>query len=213
MRRRSVQLKWMLTGITFWFLLSPAPGPVFAHADAHPIDVVKSGTDQALTLLRSSCKPGEPFVVREHRDEILKIVYTYFDFAEMSKSSLGPHWKAQTPVKQQEFVKLFEQLLFNTYLDRVDTYTCSNEKVLYDNEMVEGGSAVVKTRVTGYKEKDVAIDYRLRLKDGEWKVYDVVVEGISLVNNYRQQFNAILAKESFDGLLKRMQEKLVAPRE
>ena len=131
----------------------------------------------------------------------------------MSKSSLGPHWKNQTPVKQQEFVKIFEELLFNTYLDRVDIYTCSNEKVLYDNEMIEGSSAVVKTRVNGYKEKDVAIDYRLRLKDGEWKVYDVVVEGISLVNNYRQQFNAILAKESFDGLLKRMQEKLAAPRE
>ena len=116
-------------------------------------------------------------------------------------------------MKQQEFVKIFEQLLFNTYLDRVETYTCSNEQVLYDNEMIEGSSAVVKTRVSGYKEKDVAIDYRLRLKDGQWKVYDVVVEGISLVNNYRQQFNAILAKESFDGLLKRMQEKLAAPRE
>jgi phospholipid transport system substrate-binding protein len=213
MRRHSTQLKWMMVGMALLSLLVLASGPVFAHADTHPIDVIKSGTDQALTLLRSSCKPGEVFIVREHRDEILKIVYSYFDFAEMSKSSLGPHWKSQAPVKQQEFVTIFEQLLFNTYLDRAEIYTCSNEKVLYDNETIEGSSAVVKTRVTGYKEKDVAIDYRLRLKDGQWKVYDVVVEGISLVNNYRQQFNAILTKESFDGLLKRMQEKLAAPKE
>jgi phospholipid transport system substrate-binding protein len=212
MRWRSTQRRWILVGVALLLLLMSARGPAFAHAEARPIDVIKSGTDQALVLLRSSCKPGETLVVREHRDEILNIVYSYFDFAEMSKSSLGPHWKAQTPVKQQEFVKIFEQLLFDTYLDRADTYTCANEKILYDNETVEGSSALVKTRVTGYKEKDIAIDYRLRLKEGEWKVYDVIVEGISLVNNYRQQFNAILTKESFDSLLKRMQEKLAEPR-
>lgn len=182
-----------------------------AFAGNRPVDVVKSGTDRALEILRRSCKPGERLVVREHRADILEIVYEYFDFREMAMRSLGPAWKNQTPAKQQEFVDVFEQLLFNTYIDRVDVYTCSEEQVLFDNETIEGNLAIVQSRVTGYKGKDIAIDYRLKLKDGQWKAYDVIVEGVSLVNNYRQQFSAILAKESFDQLLTRIREKIKTP--
>jgi phospholipid transport system substrate-binding protein len=143
-----------------------------------------------------------------HRVEIERIVREYCDFVDMAMRSLGPHWKSQPAPKQQEFVKLFEEMIFNTYIDRVDTYACGDEKIVYDDETVDGTYAVVKSRVTGYKGKDVAIEYRLRLKNEEWKAYDVVIEGVSLVNNYRQQFNAILARESFDGLLQRMRSKV-----
>jgi phospholipid transport system substrate-binding protein len=170
--------------------------------------VVKSGAERALDLLRKDCQHGEAFVLRAHTAELQQIVREYCDFAEMAMRSLGPAWRSQPPAKQQVFVALFEQLIFNTYIDRVDTYTCADEKIVYDEETVDGNHASVKSRVTGYKGKDIAIEYRLRLKDNAWKAYDVVVEGVSLVNNYRQQFSSILARESFDDLLKRMREKV-----
>jgi phospholipid transport system substrate-binding protein len=175
-----------------------------------PLIVIKSGADRALELLRKDCRQGEPLVLRAHSAEIQQIVKEYCDFPEMAMRALGPAWKSQAPAKQQEFVALFEQLIFNTYMDRVETYTCASEQVVYDEETVDGNHATVKSRVTGYKGKDIAIEYRLRLKDSVWRAYDVVVEGVSLVNNYRQQFSSILTRESFDDLLKRMREKVAA---
>jgi phospholipid transport system substrate-binding protein len=190
------------------FFLGLAP---LASSASRPLDVVRSGSDRALDLLKKNCRPGEPLPVQEHRDEILDIVHTYFDFEEMGKRALGRHWKGQSPANQKEFISLFERLIFNTYLDRVDTYTCSNENVAYDGEQVEGAYALVKTRVSGvsnYKEIEFPIEYRLRLKDGDWKVYDVVIEGVSLVNNYRSQFDSMLSKGSFDDLISQLRGKV-----
>jgi len=177
-------------------------------ASRTPLNVIQSGTDRALQILHS-CQPGKELgSLRGRKAEILQIVDEYFNFTEMAKRALGRPWKDQTPDKQQEFVKLFKQLLFNTYVDRVSSYTCSDEKVVYDGEEIEGEYALVKTRVLGYKNTDVNVDYRLRNEKGEWKVYDVVVEGISFINNYRGQFNSILAGESFDSLLARLRERV-----
>ncbi len=208
MRNKSLPARswFMVFGIAVMMALTPFT--LQAAASVRPITVVQTGADRALALIRSYCSPGQNFVLKQHRAEIERIVRDYCDFAEMAMRSLGPNWRQQSPAKQQEFVKLFEQMIFNTYIDRVDTYACGNEKIVYDAETVEGNSAVVKSRVTGYKEKDVTIEYRLRLNNNEWRAYDVVIEGVSLVNNYRQQFNAILARESFDALLQRMQTKV-----
>ncbi len=172
-----------------------------------PLAVIQSGTDKALEILHSS-QSGQAPALRARRGEILRIVDEYFNFHEMAKRALGRPWKDQSPQNQKEFVDLFKQLLFNSYVDKVEAYTGSNERVVYDAEKVEGEYALVKTRVLGYKNADVQVDYRLRAEEGIWKVYDVVVEGISLVNNYREQFSSILANESFDSLLKRMRGKL-----
>jgi phospholipid transport system substrate-binding protein len=170
--------------------------------------VVKSGTDQALEILKTRQATGHSSL-RDRRDEIFGIFSQYFSISEMAKRALGRPWKDQPPEKQREFVELFKQLLFNTYVDRVDNYSGgTNGRVLYDGEMIEGRYALVKTRLVGYRQNDVVVEYRLYTEDGEWKVYDVVVEGISFINNYRQQFNSILANESFDGLLNRMREKV-----
>ncbi|GLI36395.1 MlaC/ttg2D family ABC transporter substrate-binding protein [Desulforhabdus amnigena] len=187
-----------------FFLLSAV---ALVSADSGPLQVIQSGTDRALDILHSS-QAGKAPTIRQRRAEILTIVDEYFDFYEMGKRALGRPWKDQPAQKQKEFVDLFKQLLFNTYVDRVETYTGSEEKVVYDNEEIKGTYAFVKTRVLNYKNTDVAVDYRLQLKDGKWKVYDVIVEGVSLVSNYRSQFNSILANEDFDALLKKLREKV-----
>jgi phospholipid transport system substrate-binding protein len=180
-----------------------------AIAAEGPLKVIQAGTDQALKILRSA-QSGEGPALRQRKEEILKIVDDYFDFGEMARRALGRPWKDQNARNQKEFVALFKQLLFNTYVSRVDTYTGSNEQVVYDEQSIEGSYALVTTRVLGYKNKDVRVDYRLRQDRDEWKVYDVVVEGISLVNNYRQQFDSLLTNESFDALLQRLREKVAA---
>ncbi len=208
MKRNEFQLKLWPLAVGCVCFLALLPITQRASASARPKAVIETGMERVLGLLQSKCSNGQSVAVRQHRFEIEKIVREYFDFREMAMRSLGPNWRQQAPDKQQEFAQLFEGLIFNTYIDRVDTYTCSNEKVLYDNESLDGDNAVVRTRITGYKgNKDIPIEYRLRLKDNDWKVYDVVIEGVSLVNNYRQQFASILNREPFEGLLKRMRDK------
>lgn len=172
-----------------------------------PMSVIKSGTDRALDILRTSQAPqGQK--ISQRREEILQIVDEYFNFNEMARRALGRPWKDQSPEKQREFVMLFKNLLFNTYVDRVEAYTGSNERVMYDEERIEGEYAMVRTRVSSSKSADVRVEYRLRQAGGEWKVYDVVVEGISFIENYRSQFNSILAGQSFDSLLNRLRQKV-----
>lgn len=192
-----------------FLLISLMPMEATAKVADNPLRLIRSGTDKALEILRSA-QTGQGPSLRARKDEILDIVDDYFDFEEMGKRALGRPWKDQSPAKQKAFVALFKKLLFNTYVDRVETYTGANEQVVYDEEKLEGDYALVTTRITGYKNKDVHVDYRLRLQGGEWKVYDVIVEGISLVNNYRQQFNSILSNESFDSLLHLLEEKVAA---
>jgi phospholipid transport system substrate-binding protein len=180
-----------------------------AQAASTPLNLIQSGSDRALEMLRSALS-GQGPSLRQRKSEILQIVDEYFNFHEMAKRALGRPWKDQSPEKQKEFVQLFKQLLFNTYINRVETYTGSNEKFVYDEEKVEGDYALVKTRIIGYKNTDVQIDYRLRRENNQWKAYDVVVEGISLVSNYRQQFESILSSGSFDTLLQMMRERISA---
>lgn len=194
---------------SLFLILSFFPAVSMAQPAENPLQLVQSGTDEALGVLRAA-RTGQGPSIRERKEEILHNVDQYFDFEEMGKRALGRPWKDQSPAKQKEFAALFKRLLFNTYVDRVETYTGSNEQVVYDQERLEGNYAMVYTRILGYKNKDVHVDYRLRQSNKDWKVYDVIVEGISLVNNFRQQFNSILANDSFDSLLKLLRDKVAA---
>jgi phospholipid transport system substrate-binding protein len=137
----------------------------------------------------------------------LDIVYDYVDFREMAMRTLGPNWKKQAPAKQSEFVKSFEKLLFEAYIDRIDSYTCLDEKVAYDGEKIKGEYALVNTRVIVHRNQEIAVQYRMKLKEADWMVYDIVVQGVSLVNTFRSQFSSILNRSSFDQLLAQMQQK------
>jgi phospholipid transport system substrate-binding protein len=174
-----------------------------------PLDVIQSGTEQGLQIIKSSLS-GEGPALQQRRNEILKIVDEYFEFGEMSRRSLGRPWKEQTPDKQSEFVRLFKQLLFNTYVSRVEAAATPTTRIVYESEKVEGDYALVKTRAINDQKPAVQIDYRVHLDSAGWKVYDVVIEGVSLVSNYREQFASILSSEPFDSLLKRLREKVAA---
>ena len=178
-----------------------------AQAQQDPMALIQSGTERALKILHESQKAQAP-ALRKRKDEILIVVSEYFSFEEMAKRALGRPWKEQSSEKREEFAGLFRQLLFNNYLNRLENYTGSNEEVFYDFEKLDGDYALVKTHILYQGDNNISIEYRLHRDGGQWKVYDVAVEGISFVDNYRSQFSSILTNESFDSLLRRLHQKV-----
>ena len=193
-------------GMLLLLLVTPCMACAAVPDRSSPLALIQNGTQQALEILHQS-ESGQAAPLKQRKDHILKVVDQYFSFEEMAKRALGHPWKEQTLEKRREFASLFKQLLFNTYVDRLQNYTGANEKISYDSQQVEGDYAVVRTHVL-YEGKNAALDYRLHRDNGEWKVYDVVIEGISLVENYRSQFSSILANESFNALLEKLREKV-----
>jgi phospholipid transport system substrate-binding protein len=174
-----------------------------AIAAENPQAVIKTGTYQVLQLLKKY-----PQNTQVRREKIRAVVNEYFDFDAIAKRALGPPWNEQPPEKQQEFTRDFSQLLFNTYIGKIEKFT--NEKITYNQKQMGRNCAVIEARVVGDQSGAIPIDYYLRLEDGDWKVYDVAIAGIGLVINYRDQFNEILSRSSFDDLLRQLKEKVAA---
>lgn len=207
MFEKSTFLKLASSLLMFFLLISGSTGSA-AVADS-PLALVQSGTNRALQILNEARSGQGPTLV-QRKAEILTIVDEYFSFTEMAKRALGSKWREQPPEKRQEFVRLFKQLLFNTYVNRVDSYAVKDGGVAYDSENIDGNYAVVRTRLQGYQNRDIPVEYRLHKMSEGWRAYDVIIEGVSLVDNYRSQFNSILARESFDSLLKQLRKKAEA---
>lgn len=179
------------------FALSPE-----AHA-GEAADQVKQTVDAVITVLNDKefDKPGK----KEQRKSALRdIIVKRFDFEEMAKRSLGVYWSKRTKEEQKEFVALYSDLLENTYIRKIERY--EDQKVEYTGEKEDGSYAVVRTRITG-KGTAVPVDYKIFKKEGKWSVYDIVIEGVSLVNNYRSQFGQILGKQPYEELVKRLRNK------
>jgi phospholipid transport system substrate-binding protein len=187
--------------ILMLFLITTA---VYAGA---PLDTVKINADQVLDVLRDPKLKAQS--AKEMKKDKLRAIYVnMFDEVELAKRSMGMNWNKLNATQRQEFVKLFEQVLEKAYADRILAYT--NEKVEYTKEsMVSGSMAEVRTKVIT-ASKEIPINYRVILKDGAWKVYDVVIENVSLVQNYRTQFNDILAKNTPEQLLEILRKKVKA---
>jgi len=172
-----------------------------AAADASPTDAVRGSVDSILTLLQN-----KELDQATRRKEMRKVINGRFDFRAMSQRTLATNWKKASKEQQQEFVQLFAQLIENTYIGRVEAYT--DEKVDYPGEKVKGKKAVVETLILT-ASADIPINYKVyQKKNGEWWVYDVIIEGISLISNYRSSYQEIMKKEGFDGLLTKMQAKI-----
>lgn len=169
-----------------------------------PTIQVKQTVDAVLQVLRNK-ELKKPEKTEQRRAQIRKIVSERFDFEEMAKRSLAQHWKKRTPQEQKEFVPLYTDLLENTYIKKLERY--EDEKVVYLSEKIEGTYAVVKTNIVTTKEVEIPIEYRLMKEGNQWKAYDVVIEGVSLVNNYRNQFNSIIGSGSYEELVKRLKNK------
>jgi phospholipid transport system substrate-binding protein len=177
--------------------------PVSVSAGA-PGDQIRQTVDKLLAILKDPRLKQEN-KKNERREELKKLIYQRFDFTEMAQRALGPEWRRRTPDEQKEFVKLFTELLERAYLKQIESY--DDQKVRYLNEREDSSYAQVDTRIVDNKGQEFSINYRLHNVNGDWKVYDVVIEDISLVNNYRAQFSRVLASSSYQELVHRMKDK------
>jgi phospholipid transport system substrate-binding protein len=176
--------------------------PVYAGP---PLDAVQSNVNKVLEVLRDPKLKAAS--AKEIEKEKLRLIYErMFDDVELSKRTLAKNWNSLSVTQRQEFVLLFRQVLEKAYIDKILAYT--DEKIVFDREtMVSGTQAEVQTRIIT-ASKEIPISYRVLLKDGAWKVYDVVIENVSLVLNYRTQFNDILAKNKPEQLLEILRKKV-----
>ena len=175
-----------------------------AHA-GEPTQQLKQRVDEIVRVVDAAgkSKPGQ------HRGDVRRIAETIFDYPETARRALGPHWAQRTPAEQKEFVELFADLLDRAYLSKVDQY--QGEKVRYTNETMDGDQATVKTMIVLPRGSEVPVDYRMHQANGRWLVYDVIIEGVSLVSNYRQQFNKIIQTESYPALITKLRNKQAEP--
>jgi phospholipid transport system substrate-binding protein len=176
--------------------------PVYAGA---PLDTVQTNVNKVLDVLRDPMLKDES--AKGIKKEKIEAIYEQmFDEVELSMRTLGKNWTKLNPAQQQEVVRLYGQILEKAYIDKILSYT--NEKIVFSKEnMLSTNQAEVQTKVIT-STNEILIFYRVILKGGIWKVYDVVVENVSLVQNYRSQFNSILAKNTPDQLLEILRKKV-----
>ncbi|MBI5618089.1 MAG: ABC transporter substrate-binding protein [Gammaproteobacteria bacterium] len=169
-------------------------------AAAAPTEAVRTTTDRILGVLKS------PQGSRAQKwKDIGAIIDSRFDFRSMSQSILATNWRTATPAEKKQFVDFFSQYLEDTYRTKIEAYT--NQRIEYVKESVQGDRAVVETLIVTDTAK-IPVTYKLKLNDGEWFGYDVVIEGVSLINTYRDMFNAIIKAEGMDGLFSDMQRSI-----
>ena len=195
-------MRRQLLGITLFFCLV---FPVSAHAGV-PLETVKGYADKVLDVLRDpSLKAESARTLKKERIEA--ILEKIFDFTELSKRTLAQHWSKFDPGQQKEFVGLYKTLLMETYTNKIMTYT--DQKIVFNSEVALTENTF-EVRSTVLKNAgDIPINYRVMQKDGSWMVYDVVIEGVSLINNYRSQFREILANKPPESLLETLRKKVL----
>jgi phospholipid transport system substrate-binding protein len=187
--------RWLLlSGFTLFGL---APVTTFAVT---PTEQLQATIQQVLTIVNGS----EGQRAERRKEQLRETLMPRFDWVAMARQTLGKHWD-NVPSRHDEFVSAFADFLGNSYVGKIGSY--KDEKILFVEETVNQHQALVKTKIVSTKGEATAVNYKLHRIDDEWKVYDVVVEDISLVVNFRSQFNRILAKGSFDDLLRQMKEK------
>ena len=185
----------LVAGVTLNLCL--AQGIVYAEA---PMEQLQETLQQVMLAMNGAVKRGDP----ELREKLRDALMPRFDWFEMAKQALGKHWST-VPSRQHEFVAVFTEFLGNSYIGKIGSY--KDEKIVFVHESIEKNLAQVNTKIIPSKGDPTSINYRLHRVEGEWKIYDVVVENISVVSNYRSQFNRILANGSFDDLIQRLKDK------
>ena len=189
--------------VSLWVALTAlgtSQAPLWA---ATPMEQVKATGDRVMEILRNPSLKGEDNK-NARREQLRQAILPRFDFTEMAKRSLGSHWN-RNPQKQREFVSAFSRLLEDGYADQIEA--ANGNRIVYLKERKENNVAEVATKVISPKGEDTSISYKLHLAGKERKVYDVVVENISLVNNYRSQFDRALATAAIEELIRKMKDK------
>lgn len=163
---------------------------------------IKNTIDSIIATVQAN--PGDA-AKAARREKLREIINPKFDFDEMSRRSLGSNWTEITPAEQKDFTTVFSELLARTYLSKIETVKPGMVKV--ESEQVEGPKAVVKTVVLSQGDT-FPIDYKMMYREGGWRVYDVVIENIGLVANYRNEFSGIIRKDKFSGLMEKLRAKV-----
>jgi phospholipid transport system substrate-binding protein len=175
-----------------------APGPD-AWAGP-PTDQLRTYTDQVLKILQNPS-----MTLPDRREAVRHLAEQVFDVTETAKRALGQHWQQRTPAEQDEFVKLFANLLEQTYIARIDEF--GGEKLTYVSEQIDGDRAIVRAKITTKNGTDVPVESRVLLKGNRWLIYDILIENLSLISNYRAQFDRVIRTASYDELVKRLKTK------
>jgi phospholipid transport system substrate-binding protein len=199
-----MKLKTQLA-VFFFTALSMMAGSAAPARAGEPTEAIRGAVNQGVEILKSA-KLDNQKQRGQVIEQLRRIVYPLFDFEEMAMRSLGANWRRLKPEQRKEFVMTFTALLEKTYADQIDLY--DGQQVLYSGESIDGNYAQVDSRLIDKNNQTYSVVYRLHRADGKWRIYDVVAENISLVNNYRSQFNRLLSKSSFEDLLATMNAKL-----
>ncbi len=165
-----------------------------------PTDQLRAYTDQVLKVLKD---PG--LSLPERREAVRHLAEEVFEVSETAKRALGQHWVQRTPAEREEFVKLFANLLEQTYISRIDEF--GGEKLTYVSEQIDGDRAIVRARIATKKGTEVPVESRLLQKENRWLIYDILVENLSLISNYRSQFDRVIRTTSYEELVKRLKTR------
>jgi phospholipid transport system substrate-binding protein len=171
-----------------------------------PTDSIRQRVDEVVRVLDDPALKSKP---AERHAAVRKIAEEIFDYPDTARRALGPHWNARTPQEREEFTRLFTEILDKAYIGKIALY--QGEKVRFTGETLDGDEATVKTRIVTRQGSEMPVDYRLHLKDGRWLVYDVIIEGVSLVSNYRTQFNKVVQTDSYQALVQKLRAKEAEP--
>lgn len=184
------------------FICAAAVRPALSADD--PMAVVQQTVNDALAVLRNKQVPAA-----QRRDQLRHIISRSFDFTEMSRSALGYHWKQITPDQQQEFTTVFTTFIEDSYLAKINDY--SGQQVQFVRQSKDGAQyAQVATNIVQAGKDPIAVNYRLLSENGQWKVYDVTVDAISIIANYRNQFNRVMNNQGYTKLIADLKSKQAA---
>lgn len=197
-------------GKTFlaWLLVaSAAAAPVTG-----PREVVQAAVTRVLAAIEraeldTDSVRAQRLALQQRRLEVRRVAAELFDFDEIARRALSRHWTGRSAEEQSEFTRLFTDLLERTYLGRIEAY--SGEKIVYLGEVVDGPFATVRSKVVTRRRVETPLDYRLHLREGRWKVYDVLIDHVSFVATYRSEFARIIQKESYAALVERLHKQNV----
>lgn len=181
------------------FILSIAPAWAVT-----PIEQLKGSIDKIIPILEDPTLKGDA-KLKERRAAIRRVANDVFDFTESAKRCLGPHWERRTAEERQEFARLLGDLLERAFASRLEQY--AGERMQYIGESVDGNLATVKTRIITKSGAELPVDYQVLRRGDRWLVYDVWIEGVSLMNNYRVQFNKIIQTSSYEDLVRKLKAK------
>lgn len=207
--------RWLLTavgrrqvlydtiGVVLIWLVVLAAAP---QGSESPTEAVRGTVTRVISILEDPALK-DPAKLMPRRHMLEEVIAGRFDYAEMSKRALAAYWTPLTEAQRVEFVDLFKSFLSDRYADKIEGY--SGEQVLYLSERIEGTYAEVRTELHSSKV-EIPMDYRLFMKEGRWYAYDIIVDGVSLVKNYRSQFQKIIRESSYQELVKKLRERTLA---